>query len=266
MKKIISKITLIFFMISCFFIIPAINPIKASASEVDAYREVLQNYLNALKNYDINTIVNVSRDERVNSIEEYKKMLEEFKNDPNQQLKSFEILSKEKIENKEIFNVRTKFLNGAIFDMKCTVSPKNDKLIVSDMERTKIKNEGRYIKLMPQENTQVCTWDDYLSQSFGDDPSTYSSRFTYYSDNILLNFRQYATSGSRDLKVRYSVVDHWLWGDDVKASQVVYGENPDYARQIRLYIEKGQSFYKYRIKIENLTPASIKVFGEGYCS
>ncbi|BAB62455.1 beta2-toxin (plasmid) [Clostridium perfringens str. 13] len=265
MKKIISKFTVIF-MFSYFLIVGAISPMKASAKEIDAYRKVMENYLNAFKNYDINTIVNVSEDERVNSDEKYKEMLEEFKYDPNQQLKSFEILNSQKIDNKEIFNVKTEFMNGAIYDMKFTVSSKDGELIVSDMERTKIENEGKYI-LTPSFRTQVCTWDDELSQSIGGvDPKTYSTRFTYYADNILLNFRQYATSGSRDLKVEYSVVDHWLWGDDVKASQMVYGQNPDSARQIRLYIEKGQSFYKYRIRIQNFTPASIRVFGEGYCA
>lgn len=221
-------------------------------------------YLNAFKTYDINTIVNVSKDERVNSPERYKEMLEEFKYDPNQQLNSFEILNSKKLDNKEIFNVKTEFINGAIYDMKFTVSSKNGKLIVSNMERTKFENEGKYI-ITPSFKTQVCTWDDELSQSIGiDDPATYSSRFTYYADNILLNFRQYATSGSRNLKVEYSVVDKWVWGDDVKTSQMVYGENPDSARQIRLYIQKGQSFYKYRIRIKNFIPASIKVFGEGY--
>ena len=106
-----------------------------------------------------------------------------------------------------------------------------------------------------------------MSAKMGSDVDyRYSSLFTYYADVITLNFRQYATSGSRSLSVKYSVVDHWLWGDDVKASQMVYGQNPDSARQIRLYIEKGQSFYKYRIRIQNFTPASIRVFGEGYCA
>lgn len=63
----------------------------------------------------------------------------------------------------------------------------------------------------------------------------------------------------------YSVVDHWAWGDDVKAVKIVEGENPDYSVRIRLHIEKGQSFYKYRIRITNYTPASIRVFWEGYC-
>ncbi|EDS79371.1 beta-2 toxin CPB2 (plasmid) [Clostridium perfringens] len=265
MKKIISKFTVIF-MFSCFLIVGAISPMKASAKEIDAYRKVMENYLNALKNYDINTVVNISEDERVNNVEQYREMLEDFKYDPNQQLKSFEILNSQKSDNKEIFNVKTEFLNGAIYDMEFTVSSKDGKLIVSDMERTKIENEGKYI-LTPSFRTQVCTWDDELAQAIGGVyPQTYSDRFTYYADNILLNFRQYATSGSRDLKVEYSVVDHWMWKDDVKASQMVYGQNPDSARQIRLYIEKGQSFYKYRIRIKNFTPASIRVFGEGYCA
>ena len=164
-------------MFSYFLIVGAISPMKASAKEIDAYRKVMENYLNAFKNYDINTIVNVSEDERVNSDEKYKEMLEEFKYDPNQQLKSFEILNSQKIDNKEIFNVKTEFMNGAIYDMKFTVSSKDGELIVSDMERTKIENEGKYI-LTPSFRTQVCTWDDELSQSIGGvDPKTYSTRF-----------------------------------------------------------------------------------------
>lgn len=222
-------------------------------------------YLEAFKNYDIDTIVDISKDSRAVTKDEYKNMLMEFKYDPNQKLKSYEITGLRKIDNGEIFSVKTEFLNGAIYNMEFTVSYIDNKLMVSNMNRIAIINEGNCI-LTPSFRTQVCTWDDELSQYIGDAISFIrSSKFQYSSNTITLNFRQYATSGLRSLKVKYSVVDHWAWGDYVKASQWVYGENPGYARQIKLHLGSGQTFQNYRIKVENYTPASIRVFGEGYC-
>ena len=264
MKKFSSKIILGLLFI-CILAIGTINPIKVSAKDINPYKTIMEEYLNAFKNFDIDTIVKISKDKRVNDEEQYREMLEEFKNDPNQQLKYFEIINSERVYNQEIFNVKTEFINGAVYDMKFTVSPENGNLIVSDMEREKIENEGTYI-VTPSMRAQVCTWDSTMSAKMGSDVDyRYSSLFTYYADIITLNFRQYSTSGSRSLSVKYSVVDHWAFGDDYKASEWVYGENRDYADQIKIRIAPGQSFYKYRIKIENYSPASIRVFGEGYC-
>lgn len=264
MKKLIVKSTMML-LFSCLLCLGIQLPNTVKANEVNKYQSVMVQYLEAFKNYDIDTIVDISKDSRAVTKEEYKNMLMEFKYDPNQKLKSYEITGSRKIDNGEIFSVKTEFLNGAIYNMEFTVSYIDNKLMVSNMNRISIVNEGKYIPT-PSFRTQVCTWDDELSQYIGDAVSfTRSSKFQYSSNTITLNFRQYATSGSRSLKVKYSVVDHWMWGDDVRASQWVYGENPDYARQIKLYLGSGETFKNYRIKVENYTPASIKVFGEGYC-
>ena len=264
MKKIIIKSTMM--LLFSFLLCLGIKlPTNVKANEVNKYQSIIVKYLESFENYNIDTIVDISKDSRAITREEYKNMLMEFKYDPNQKLKSYEIISTRKIYNGEIFLVKTEFLNGAIYNMEFTVSYIDNKLMVSDMNRIAIINEGKRIPT-PSFRTQVCTWDDELSQYIGDAVSyTRSDKFKYNSNTITLNFRQYSTSGSRSLKIKYSVVDHWIFGDDIRASEWVYGENPDYAKQIKLHLGSGETFQNYRIKVENYTPASIKVFGEGYC-
>ncbi len=144
---------------------------------MNKYQSVMVQYLEAFKNYDIDTIVDISKDSRAVTKEEYKNMLMEFKYDPNQKLKSYEITGSRKIDNGEIFSVKTEFLNGAIYNMEFTVSYIDNKLMVSNMNRISIVNEGKCIPT-PSFRTQVCTWDDELSQYIGDAVSfTRSSKF-----------------------------------------------------------------------------------------
>ena len=63
----------------------------------------------------------------------------------NEKLKSYEITGSRKIDNGEIFSVKTEFLNGAIYNMEFTVSYIDNKLMVSNMNRISIVNEGKYI-------------------------------------------------------------------------------------------------------------------------
>ncbi len=114
------------------------NTVKAN--EVNKYQSVMVQYLEAFKNYDIDTIVDISKDSRAVTKEEYKNMLMEFKYDPNQKLKSYEITGSRKIDNGEIFSVKTEFLNGAIYNMEFTVSYIDNKLMVSNMNRISIVN------------------------------------------------------------------------------------------------------------------------------
>ncbi|WP_270550587.1 hypothetical protein [Clostridium perfringens] len=95
MKKFSSKIILGLLFI-CILAIGTINPIKVSAKDINPYKTIMEEYLNAFKNFDIDTIVKISKDKRVNDEEQYREMLEEFKNDPNQQLKYFEIINSER--------------------------------------------------------------------------------------------------------------------------------------------------------------------------
>ena len=60
-------------------------------------------YLEAFKNYDIGNHSRYFKDSRTVTKEEYKNMLMEFKYDPNQKLKSYEITGSRKIDNGEIF-------------------------------------------------------------------------------------------------------------------------------------------------------------------
>lgn len=114
------------------------NTVKAN--KVNKYQSVMVQYLEAFKNYDIDTIVDISKDSRAVTKEEYKNMLMEFKYDPNQKLKSYEITGSRKIDNGEIFSVKTEFLNGAIYNMEFTVSYIDNKLMVSNMNRISIVN------------------------------------------------------------------------------------------------------------------------------
>ena len=82
-------------------------------------------------------------------------------------LNHYEKTGSRKIDNGEIFSVKTEFLNGAIYNMEFTVSYIANKLVVSNMNRISIVNEGKCIPT-PSFRTQVCTWDDELSQDIGD--------------------------------------------------------------------------------------------------
>ncbi|MDM0582192.1 beta-2 toxin CPB2, partial [Clostridium perfringens] len=107
---------------SCLLCLGIQLPNTVKANEVNKYQSVMVQYLEAFKNYDIDTIVDISKDSRAVTKEEYKNMLMEFKYDPNQKLKSYEITGSRKIDNGEIFSVKTEFLNGAIYNMEFTVS------------------------------------------------------------------------------------------------------------------------------------------------
>lgn len=62
-----------------------------TTNEQDEVLSTLTSYLNAFKNFDIDTIVNISEDLRCSTTSEYKKQLRTFKSDINDHLKSFEI-------------------------------------------------------------------------------------------------------------------------------------------------------------------------------
>ena len=78
MKKFSSKIILGLLFI-CILAIGTINPIKVSAKDINPYKTIMEEYLNAFKNFDIDTIVKISKDKRVNDEEQYREMLKSRK-------------------------------------------------------------------------------------------------------------------------------------------------------------------------------------------
>ena len=61
MKKFSLKIILGLLFI-CILAIGTINPIKVSAKDINPYKTIMEEYLNAFKNFDIDTIVKISKD------------------------------------------------------------------------------------------------------------------------------------------------------------------------------------------------------------
>ena len=78
MKKLIVKNTMML-LFSCLLCLGIQLPKTVKANEVNNTQSVMVQYLEAFKNYDIDTIVDISKDSRAVTKEEYKNMLMEFK-------------------------------------------------------------------------------------------------------------------------------------------------------------------------------------------
>lgn len=121
--------------------------VSASTNDVvQVEKEVVTNYLSAIKSLDFDKAVELAKDNRVSS-EEYKLNLKEMVSNPNNQIKSFEILDKfDKQENNTTLYVRLEYLNGHIEECPVRLEKYNEEYIIvrTDANTTEIKKVYKF--------------------------------------------------------------------------------------------------------------------------
>lgn len=265
MKKLkLKKLSLL--MVGLLFL--AISPIKANALTENDEHILVNQYLTALKNKDVVVASHLSNDARINDKTRYQIWLQETLEDPNQQISDFSILDKDiESDNYSIVYAKVEFLNGDVVEVPFRVQ---DGLVYIDQmdNLPKIKTGVEIPYSEPVPNAQVTYWDVTLSSNtFFTDDYAYTSAFTYNSNSVILNFRQWSNAAASSYaRVEYAVVKDGLFSDTVYASKNVAGDNSSSAKQITLSLGTGQTFNGLKIRITNLSTSNETYsYGEAYC-
>ncbi|MBD7916325.1 hypothetical protein H9660_14350 [Clostridium sp. Sa3CUN1] len=245
-----------------------IAPIKVNAATQNDEQILVTQYLTALKNKDVVLASKLSSDARINDEAQYQIWLEEMLQDPNQQIVNFTILDKDiKLENYSTIYAKVEFLNGDVVEVPFRVQ--NGIVYIDKMDNLpKIKTGIEIPYSEPVPETQVTSWNITLSSSSLVASDThYTSSFTFNSNSVSLNFRQWADLAAPvTAKFEYAVVKKGVFSDTVYASKTVSGDNSSSAKQITLSLGTGQTFNNLKIRIDNLNNKYTAYgYGEAYC-
>lgn len=289
-KKLISKLLVLSILCTS---IPAIanNSVIANAATTENTSveqsmdknekeiiKALNTYLNAFKEFNIDTIVKVSKDVRSTAKSEYISDLNGFKADPNAHIKSFKINDniKKIDENNVTVNAEVTFENGYSYNQLFKLSLVDGKWMVvlgaemdvEDFNKTVVK-EGKIIKTtkgntagkMKLASYQLATWGGRLNSSDG---SVRSDKFSSSGERVTLNYRQYYAGGVNDVRVKYSIISGVF--SSVKASRIIRASNPDDGDEFTLSVGSGQTVDNGRIYVENMNSSTttVEVYGEVY--
>lgn len=223
MKK-CKKIT---FALVAFFLI---NVTVASASTVQSpklskERKAMVEYLDAVKNKDIQKAVKLSNDIRVGSEEEQVKLLEEVIAEESNQIKSYQIKDEYILNGDHYFDLLIKYNNNNKEEANLRVSNSNGDYIVNVGQTVCAdkKNIGKDTfnstidseVMLPRISARGSFIMSYSISKFTG--KAYTSTFNSTSD-IWINAKQYGTTSSYEGKVQYSIVKKGILFDSSYAS------------------------------------------------
>lgn len=221
-------------------------------------KEVAIEYLSAIQNKDIDKSIELSKDVFISDNTERKKDLETLLSNPNNALKSFEVLNSLKKENNfEIFNTRLEYLNGQIVELplKVQTSTENPIVILDDsISRSDIHEikPGKEIPVITP-RVQLATWDVKVEKY---DPYGFSSRFSCNTNYVEINYRQNCTT-------EFKVVEKWVVGYSDVSYAAQRGPNWNSGpNQVVLNLIPGKKFKDVRLLINYVTAG--RSFGEVY--
>lgn len=242
----------------------SLSALPVSAMELDTKNSVIEDvsneYLNAIINKDINSILKLSKEESIISEDDSRKEVIEALNNPNMTLKDFEILSIEK-QNNDTYNVNCKlyYNNDKITEEILTVKSNSTEtfILLKDDVSIKTIEKGENIPVITP-RVQLTSWYVTLSASDGD-VIKYSNSFSANVDYVHLNLKQ---SGS----LEYTIVQkQWVGYKNVSWTGTASYNNWDSSSR-ELYLNKipGESFDNCKLKIQMKVGGTTSSFGEIY--
>lgn len=242
----------------------SLSVIPVSATELDTNNSIIEKvsneYLNAIVNKDIDSILKLSKEESKTTEEESRSEVEEALNNPNMVLKGFDILSINKEDN-DTYNVKCKFYydNDSITEEILTVKSNSNETFILLKDGVSINTIEEGIELpVIRPRTQLVSWSFSFIAADGDTVK-YTDTFSANADYVHLNLRQ---SGP----LEYTVVRKtWIGYENVSWTGTPSYDNWDTdSRELYLNLIPGESFTNCKLKVQMRNGYTAAGYGELY--
>lgn len=219
MKRLLSSIAF------CMLILINLPNTVDASSNVTTEKEILINYLEAVKNQELDTVLALVNDTRFSTLEELK---QEYKY----------LLSTDKLityninegKNNSEFIVEVNFENGEISQIPFKVLDNKVNISFESLENNdyKVIQEGIEENISPRHT--YCDWN--FSQRRHDSSFYSNCKFNISgTSSLTLYLTQETNYASNTPAITYAIVDQGIFGDDVWGSVYVKGKFTDFTEK-----------------------------------
>lgn len=235
-------------------------------------KESVIRYFNAFKNKDIDEMISLSDDERVESDNEHKELIEDLIND-NYELKNYEIKNSKSINQSEYeFDVEINYMNNEKEKSTFKVVKENNDYVLklgSDKLSEDFNDSRNRIEIVEENEMKSITPKSYKARwSTTITNKYYTNEFTC-TGKAFVNAKQYSGNNGVTRKVEYAIVTKGLVSDTVHSSSTLNQNSHTNVAKIYLYQPSKKGV---RLRLRNVGPVnsgdgvpySVTCIGEVY--
>ncbi|AJA46679.1 hypothetical protein CPAST_c05790 [Clostridium pasteurianum DSM 525 = ATCC 6013] len=239
-----------------------------------APQNTLSEYLTALQSLNYDKALSLYTDSRAANDATKSTILKQVLSDPNNQIKSFNILDTTIEQSDSLILLATiEFKNGQVSQIPFKLQNSNESWLVKIGSDLPLPSEYKLLKQGTEiKNTEITPNSTYTTSSqratfnfllssvdpYGPDQQ-YSSNFSA-SGSVMVNFRQWQDYGTANIE--YAIVKWGLFSDTVYSSGSVYENNEGYGDQIYLSVPSVSGVC---LRVKHLNPQyTAHSYGEVY--